>query len=79
MTYKTEPSQFDYVYSKIEKYDVFGTHPEYERIMENWDYYRDMIAKGDRGSLPRDWFEGVLEFVYSQGFRQGATLMFKEI
>jgi hypothetical protein len=70
---------FEAAYSKIEKYDCFiDTHNEFERIMGNWDYYRNMIAKGDRGSMPRDWFESVLEFVYSQGFKEGAQLMFKE-
>ena len=30
--------------------------------MRRWDTYRAAIAKGDKGSLPRDWFESVVDF-----------------
>jgi hypothetical protein len=28
-----------------------------EEIMKQWDYWRAQIAKGDKSSAPRDWFE----------------------
>lgn len=31
-------------------------------IMNQWDYYRKRIAEGDKSSLPRDWFESVLDY-----------------
>ena len=30
-------------------------------IMRQWDAMRDLIAKGDKSSLPRDWFESLAE------------------
>ena len=30
-------------------------------LMEDWDYWRKIIANGDPGSYPRDWFESVLD------------------
>lgn len=33
---------------------------EREKIMEQWDYWRERIAKGDKSSAPRDWFESVM-------------------
>jgi len=32
-----------------------------ERIMKQWDEMRDLISKGDKSSLPRDWFESLAE------------------
>lgn len=32
-----------------------------ERIMKQWDAMRDLIATGDKTSLPRDWFESLAE------------------
>ena len=32
-----------------------------EKIMPQWDYWRQRIAGGDVSSSPRDWFESVLE------------------
>lgn len=32
-----------------------------EEIMREWDDIRRAIANGDRTSLPRDWFESVLD------------------
>lgn len=49
---------------------------EYERIMTNWDIYREMIAKGDRTSLPREWFENVIEHCYYIGFEEGVKKAF---
>lgn len=31
------------------------------RIMKQWDEMRDLISKGDKSSLPRDWFESLAE------------------
>lgn len=33
---------------------------DYEGTMKQWDRYREMIANGFKGSLPRDWFEMIL-------------------
>jgi len=32
-----------------------------EQIMTQWDYWRAEIAKGNKGSSPRDWFESVID------------------
>lgn len=40
-------------------------------IMTNWDRWRAMIAKGFRGALPRDEFEGFL-FDYSEAMKDAA-------
>jgi hypothetical protein len=32
-----------------------------EKTMEQWDYYRKLIADGHTSSLPRDWFESILD------------------
>ena len=29
--------------------------------MKQWDEMRDLISKGDKSSLPRDWFESLAE------------------
>lgn len=50
---------------------------KYERIMTNWDIYREMIANGDRTSLPRDWFENVIEHCYYIGFEAGVKKTFE--
>ncbi len=34
---------------------------ERERIMQQWDHYRELIASGFGGALPRDWFESELD------------------
>jgi hypothetical protein len=34
-----------------------------EKYMKLWDYYRNLIAEGDKGSLPRDWFENILDYI----------------
>lgn len=30
-----------------------------EDVMQQWDWYRKLIASGDKGSEPRDWFESL--------------------
>ena len=37
------------------------TDTDREKIMKQWDYWRDQIATGFKGSAPRDWFESVLD------------------
>jgi hypothetical protein len=32
-----------------------------EEVMQQWDYWREEIANGHKGSAPRDWFEGLSE------------------
>jgi len=32
-----------------------------EKVMQSWDYYRQLIANGNRSSLPRDWFESIID------------------
>ena len=36
-----------------------------EQTMLQWDMYRGLIANGDTSSLPRDWFETILEEIES--------------
>jgi len=33
-----------------------------KKIMEQWDFWRRRIAKGDESSAPRDWFESILDW-----------------
>jgi hypothetical protein len=32
-----------------------------EKLMKDWDIYRRAISNGHGGSLPRDWFESVID------------------
>ena len=32
-----------------------------EAVMQQWDYFRKLIADGDRSSFPRDWFESLAD------------------
>lgn len=32
-----------------------------QKLMSQWDAYRKLIAEGSKASLPRDWFESVLD------------------
>lgn len=53
--------------------DPLCDHPDFEKkaaeiaaadreeIMRQWDHYRKRIAEGSTGSLPRDWFESILD------------------
>lgn len=42
------------------------TDEEYEKLMQQWDYWRKQIADGDKSSAPRDWFECVIENLLEQ-------------
>ena len=48
------------------------THPaeltdeEYEKLMNQWDYWRKQIADGDKSSAPRDWFESTIDYLLEQ-------------
>ena len=42
------------------------TDEEYEKLMQQWDYWRKQIADGDKSSAPRDWFECVIELLLKQ-------------
>ena len=39
---------------------------EYEKIMKQWDYWREQIADGHKGSAPRDWFESVIDYLIDE-------------
>ena len=32
-----------------------------EKIMKEWDYWREQIAAGNKSSAPRDWFESIID------------------
>lgn len=34
-----------------------------EKHLKLWDGYRKMIAEGHKSSLPRDWFESILDYI----------------
>ena len=36
---------------------------DFDEIMQQWDLYRKYIADGHKSSLPRDWFETVLDII----------------
>ena len=35
--------------------------PDREVLMKQWDHWRKRIAMGDESSMPRDWFQNVLD------------------
>ena len=35
-----------------------------EKIMQQWDMYRQLIADGNTSSLPRDWFESIIDRIF---------------
>lgn len=43
--------------------DVMEEPHDEEKTMKQWDYYRELIARGNKGSSPRDWFESVTSHI----------------
>ena len=39
----------------------------HEQIMKEWDYWRKVIADGNKSSLPRDWFENLINVLMEKG------------
>ena len=68
----------DLVWSKIDEnsiplYTAPQPHPaktltddEYEKLMQQWDFWRKQIADGDKSSAPRDWFESTIDYLLEQ-------------